>query len=242
MIPTFRPEAIATGHRARHWALALLFAALVHPAAWAGGEEEVYITQDNTPLFAAPAEDSKVVLRANARHRLFVRGRAGDWLKVFTPQYILLGEEMWGKAELVGPPPARAGSPPAPPADDAGPPLAPVFHLNVDGTPGFEVSASCRIVEDEDGLRRLRERSDLVPAAYDFIGSAVSCTVEKRDDFGRLEVVPMGQDPLAAQGRPMLVHLAHLRAADVQEVEGLVSQCHAPCPPIRSGSVRRFGI
>jgi len=194
MMPTFRLEAIAAGRWACQWTLALLFAALVHPAAWAGAEQEVYIRQDNTPLFAAPVEDAKVVLRANAGHRLFVLERAGDWLKVFTPQYILVEEEMWVRADLVGPPPARTGSLPVPTAEVAGPPMVPEFHLDVGGTPGLEILASCRVVEDEGGPRRLRERSALVPVAYAFIGSALSCSVEKRDDFGRLEVALRGPD------------------------------------------------
>jgi hypothetical protein len=189
-----RPEAIAAGRRACQWTLALLFAALVHPVAWAGAEQEVYITRDNTPLFVAPAEDAEVVLRANAGHRLFVRERAGDWLKVFTPQYMLVGEEMWVKADLVGPPPARTRPLPAPTADAAGPAMAPVFHLDVGGTPGLEILASCRVVEAEGGPRRLRERSALVPVAYAFVGSALSCIVQKRDDFGRLEVALRGPD------------------------------------------------
>ncbi len=78
MIRTFWPEEGAFGRRACRWVLALLFVALVVPAAWAGAEQEVYIRRDNTPLFAAPAEDAKVVLRANAGHRLFVLDRSGD--------------------------------------------------------------------------------------------------------------------------------------------------------------------
>ncbi len=194
MIRTFWPEEGAFGRRACRWVLALLFVALVVPAAWAGAEQEVYIRRDNTPLFAAPAEDAKVVLRANAGHRLFVLDRAGDWLKVFTPQYMLVGEEMWVRADLVGPPPARTGALPAPTADVAGPPMVPEFHLDVDGTPGLEINASCRVVEDAGGPLRLLERSALVPVAYEFIGSALSCSVEKRDDFGRLEVALRGAD------------------------------------------------
>jgi hypothetical protein len=194
MIRTFRPEASAAGRWACRWATALLFAALVHTAARAGAEEEVYITHDNTPLFAAPAQDAKVVLRANAGHRLFVRERAGDWLKVFTPQYMLVGEDMWVRAEMVGPPPARAEALPAPTADATSAPMAPVFRLDVDGTPGLEITASCRVVADEDASLRLLERSALVPVAYEFIGSALSCSVEKHDDFGRLEAVLRGPD------------------------------------------------
>lgn len=196
MIRMCRPEAIAAGRRARRWILALLFAALIHPAAWGGAEQEVYIRQDNTPLFAAPAEGARVVLRANAGHRLFVREHAGDWLRVFTPQYMLVGEEMWVKADLVGPPPARTESLPAPTADATAPPIAPTFHLDIGGSPGLAVRASCRIVEGEDAPRRLRERSALVPVAYAFIGSALSCIVQKRDDFGRLEVALRGPDGL----------------------------------------------
>jgi hypothetical protein len=194
MTPMFGPELIAAGQRARRLALALFVAALVHAAAWAGSEEEVYITQDTTPLFATPAEDAKVVLRANAGHRLILLERVGDWLKVFTPQFILVGEEMWVKAEVVGPPPARTESPPAQTAGDPGLPMATEFHVDVGGTPGLAVRASCRIVEDEGGPRRLSERTDLVPAIHDFIGLAVSCTVRKRDDFGRLDVALRGPD------------------------------------------------
>lgn len=194
MIRTLWSEAGAVGHWARRCVLALLFAAFADPVAWAAAEQEVYITQDNTPLFAAPAEDAKVVLRANAGHRLFVLERAGDWLKVFTPQYILVGEEMWVKADLVGPPPARTESLPAPTAENAAPPLAPEFRLDVDGTPGLEIVASCRVVDDGSGSQRLFERSALAPVAYTFIGAALSCSVEKRDDFGRLEVALRGPD------------------------------------------------
>ena len=178
----------------RRWCLALLLAALL-PAARAGAEDEVAIKQDNTPLFAMPAEGARVVVRANAGHRLFVRGRAGNWLKVFTPQYILVGEDMWVQAERVEPAPTRPEPPPAPAADEAEPPpLASVFRVDVGGTPGLDVRASCGIVENEEGLRRLRERSDLVPVAYEFVGLALSCTVQKRDDFGRLEVALLAPD------------------------------------------------
>src|SRR5262249_2892712 len=141
MIRKFWSEAGAVGRWARQWVFALLFAAFADPAAWAAAEQteqEVYIRQDNTPLLAAPAEDAKVVLRANAGHRLFVLERAGDWLKVFTPQYMLVGEEMWVKADLVGPPPAGAEPRPAPTAEGEAPPTPPEFHLDVDGTPGIE--------------------------------------------------------------------------------------------------------
>jgi len=179
---------------ARRGLFALLLAVFAAQTAWAVGEQEVYIRQDNTPLFAAPSEDAKVVLRANAGHRLFVLDRAGDWFKVYTPQYMLVGEEMWVKADLVGPPPQRTDAPPAPTTEVEVAPTAPGFHLDVGGSPGIEVVASCQVVDDERGAQRLFERSALAPVSYDFIGAALSCSVEKRDDVGRLEVALRGAD------------------------------------------------
>ena len=175
---------------ARRGLFALLLAVFAAQTAWAVGEQEVYIRKDNTLLFAAPSTDAKVVLRANAGHRLFVLDRDGDWLKVYTPQYMLVGEDMWVKADVVGPPPERPEAPPAP----APAPAAPGFHLAVDGSPGIEVVASCRVVDDESGAQRLFERSDLVPVSYDFVSAAVSCSVEKHDDVGHLEVALQGSD------------------------------------------------
>src|SRR5262245_16874519 len=117
----------AIGRGAHCVIIALLLAVLTAGTAWAVGEQEVYIRKDNTPLFAAPSTDAKVVLRANAGHRLFVLDRDADWLKVYTPQYMLVGEDMWVKADVVGPPPERPEAPPAP----APAPAAPGFHLAV---------------------------------------------------------------------------------------------------------------
>jgi hypothetical protein len=172
--------------------LVVLFAALLSLEDRAGAAEEVYVAQDDTPIFAAPSEDAEVLLRPNAGHRLIVLERRDAWLKVRSPQHMVVGKEMWVQADKVGPPPPKR----AQPAPEQGPVYAPQpgFLLEANGTPGLDIRTSCRIVEAAGGPRRLRELTELLPAAYEFAGTAISCLVQKLDDLGRLEVALSDQD------------------------------------------------
>jgi hypothetical protein len=193
MLPAARSTAprtcrVAAGRRAWRRAIAVLLGALLSSAVRAAGTEEtVYVARDDTPLLAAPAEDAEVLLRPNAGHRLIILERTGAWLKVRSPQHIVVNKDMWVPADKVGPRPARAQSAPAQEPVAAPRPRPLGFHLAVNGTPGLKIRTACRIVDTERDLRRLREFTELLPAAYDLPGSAVSCSVRKLDDFGRLE-------------------------------------------------------
>ncbi len=184
---------IVAGRRTWRWTITVLLAVLLSSAAWPGAAEDVYITQDDTSLLAAPADDAEVLLRPNAGHRLIVLERKSDWLKVRSPQHMVVGKDMWVTADKVGPPPLRAQPAPEQPVD-APRHLRPGFHLVVNGTPGLEIRTSCRVVEAEAGLWRLREFTELLPAVYDLEGSAVSCSARKLDDLGRLKVALSGRD------------------------------------------------
>lgn len=194
VLPTNRPKRITAGRRALRRAIAVFLTVFLSSAVRAGSEEAVYVTQDDTWLLAAPAEDAEVLLRPNAGHRLIVLERMGAWIKVRSPQHIVVDKDMWVSADKVGPRPARAQAAQAQGAVETVGPAQRGFHLAVKGTPGLEIRTACRIVDAEGGPRRLREFTELLPAAYDLTGSAVSCSVRKLDDFGRLEVVLSGRD------------------------------------------------
>ena len=69
----------------------------------------------------------------------------------------------------------------------ASPAAAAEFRLEVGGTPALDVRGECRVVTDAGETERADFRA-WSPKVYLVDGVAVSCTVQKMDPFGRLEV------------------------------------------------------
>ena len=67
------------------------------------------------------------------------------------------------------------------------PDTPPRFLLEVAGSPGLSFTGTCGLV-DQAGALHKRALGGLIPERFEFAAAALSCTVQKMDSFGRLQV------------------------------------------------------
>jgi hypothetical protein len=149
-------------------------------------EDDVFVQQDNTPIVSRPGVGGKVLIRVDTGFILTVLGRDGDWLEVTSPVLKLPGDSLWVPADRVGSEaPGGVGT-----LTGTVTASAPLYRLEVDGSPDLRMRARCRTdegQEERDRAGALRTIIDDVPAVVEF-SAPVDCFVRMFGPPGEMTV------------------------------------------------------
>lgn len=171
----------------RALAFALLFAACTAAAAGASPGDVLRTTADGVAVRERPGDEAPVVARLPKGHKLLEFRRSDEWVKVAV--FGMVGRDGWVEASRVRREPRREQAPTeAPPQpEEEAPPAEYAFGLEVDGSPAVEFRAECRTLTAAGTVRRF-ELHGTIPERYRVRAQALSCTVQKTEVTGRLEV------------------------------------------------------
>ncbi len=192
-----------TGHDRRYApALALTFVFVVLLTAvrplHATPGAEFTVKAAGVALRAQPRETADAVLTLTPRHRLVEFERRGGWVRVGVFREV--GAFGWVPAEdLVPLPRVVPHMAPAPeePPPGAEPP-APLFRLEIDGTPALQFRGSCTLF-GTGGAEKTVKLAGQIPRSYRFDGAALDCRLRKWDAFGRFRIRLFQGDQLLAE-------------------------------------------
>jgi hypothetical protein len=179
--------------------LALIAAAAATPGAI------LYIQEDETVVRESPSGTAGEVMRLAQGHKVMEYERQGAWINVGI--FDTLGLEGWVPEARLGarppgepldePPEASAAATEASEATTASSVQTPLILMEVAGTPALSFIGNCRLSDGAGNIER-RKIKGLVTKRFSFGAEAVSCTVQKWQSRGRLEVAMWWGDELIA--------------------------------------------
>lgn len=173
--------------------MALLLALIGAAAATPGAI--LYVQDDEIVVREAPSETAGEVMRLAQGHKVMEYERQGAWINVgifdtlglegWVPE-VRLGQRPPG-APLDEPPEAAAAATETPEEITASSVEMPYILMEVAGTPAMSFIGNCRLSDGSGNIEKTKIEG-LVTQAFSFGAVAVSCTVQKWQSRGRLEV------------------------------------------------------